>query len=253
MPPWLAGFCVAMTKNGSGKGRVAPSMVTWPSSIASSKALWLFGVARLISSASTSSAKIGPGWKTNCPLSLSNTEVPRISPGSRSEVNWMRWKLSPSTRARAWLRVVLPIPGRSSINRCPRASRQARARRTWRSLPRRISSTAFRQASRVFSIPTSRFRGKQRSYWPEASRQGTCNFSSRNCETVATGTCRSARYKPRRWGGTGAPLGAGADDACAMSGSTRRATVTDGRRGGSRLSPVRRRSPPAPWPGRRPG
>ncbi|MCY1225667.1 hypothetical protein D9M72_378700 [compost metagenome] len=135
VPPWLTGFCVAMTKKGSGNGRVAPSMVTCPSSMASSNALWLLGVARLISSASTSSANTGPGWKTNWPLSLSNTEVPRMSPGNRSEVNWMRWKLSPSTLARAWPRVVLPMPGRSSIKRCPRASRQVRARRTCASLP----------------------------------------------------------------------------------------------------------------------
>jgi hypothetical protein len=56
---------VATTKNGSGKERVTPSEVTCLSSIASSRALCVFGLARLISSASSTCAKIGPGWKRN--------------------------------------------------------------------------------------------------------------------------------------------------------------------------------------------
>jgi hypothetical protein len=37
--------------------------------MASSSALWVLGGARLISSASTSWAKIGPAWKWKAPLS----------------------------------------------------------------------------------------------------------------------------------------------------------------------------------------
>ena len=62
VPTWCDGFCVAITKNGSGSARVSPSTVTWCSSIASSSALCVLGVARLTSSASITCAKIGPGW-----------------------------------------------------------------------------------------------------------------------------------------------------------------------------------------------
>ena len=44
---------------------VSPPMVVWCSCIASSMALWVFGVARLISSASTRLAKIGPSFDEN--------------------------------------------------------------------------------------------------------------------------------------------------------------------------------------------
>ena len=60
-----SGFCVAMTKNGSGSLRVWPSIDTCRSSIASSSALCVLGGARLISSASTTELKIGPAWKRN--------------------------------------------------------------------------------------------------------------------------------------------------------------------------------------------
>ena len=60
--PWnWCGFWVATTKKGSGRGRVSPSTVTCPSAIASSSALCVRGVARLISSASNTGAKTGPG------------------------------------------------------------------------------------------------------------------------------------------------------------------------------------------------
>ena len=66
MPSWSTGFCVAMTMNGGGRARLAPSTVIWRSSIASSSADCVFGDARLISSASTMLANSGPGWKRNC-------------------------------------------------------------------------------------------------------------------------------------------------------------------------------------------
>ena len=79
-----------MTKKGSGSLRVSVSTVTWCSSIASSNALCVLGVARFTSSARITWAKIGPGWNLNEPLSRSYTETPMMSAGSMSLVNWMR-------------------------------------------------------------------------------------------------------------------------------------------------------------------
>ena len=58
--------------------------------MASSSALWDFGVARLISSASTMWLKIGPGRNVYTALpfsSFSSTLVPVMSAGMRSGVN----------------------------------------------------------------------------------------------------------------------------------------------------------------------
>src|SRR5512135_1532542 len=89
-----------MTKKGSGRGRVSPSAVTWCSSIASSSALCVFGVARFTSSARMSCAKIGPGWNLKPPDSRSYTDTPMMSAGSMSLVNWMRWKQELGVEAR---------------------------------------------------------------------------------------------------------------------------------------------------------
>ena len=56
-----------MTRNGSGSAWVSRPMVTWRSCIASSRALWTLAGARLISSASTRLAKIGPSDTSNSP------------------------------------------------------------------------------------------------------------------------------------------------------------------------------------------
>ena len=64
------GFCVAMTKNGSGSGMVCPSSETCPSFIASSSADCVRGLARLISSARSTLAKMGPWRRTNSPRAL---------------------------------------------------------------------------------------------------------------------------------------------------------------------------------------
>jgi hypothetical protein len=61
VPSYSIGFSVAISRNGSGTGRVTPSTVTCRSAIASSRADCVFGIARLISSTSTTFAKIGPG------------------------------------------------------------------------------------------------------------------------------------------------------------------------------------------------
>ena len=68
--PWCStGFCVAITRNGCGSGSVLPSTVTCASFIASSRADCVRGVVRLISSARTTLAKIGPGRNSNSRVS----------------------------------------------------------------------------------------------------------------------------------------------------------------------------------------
>ena len=68
VPSYSIGFCVAITMNGVGTECVIPSTVTCRSSIASSVDDCVFGVARLISSASTICDMIGPSLNSNSPF-----------------------------------------------------------------------------------------------------------------------------------------------------------------------------------------
>jgi hypothetical protein len=52
-----------------------------PSSMTSRSAACVFGLARLISSASTMFANTGPSWKENSPVFWSYTVMPVMSPG----------------------------------------------------------------------------------------------------------------------------------------------------------------------------
>ena len=65
VPSYSIGFCVAMTMNGSGILCVVPSIVDWRSSMHSRSADCVLGVARLISSARTTWAMIGPARNSN--------------------------------------------------------------------------------------------------------------------------------------------------------------------------------------------
>ena len=126
---------------------VTPSTRHRPSLIASSSADWVRGLARLISSASTTFAKSGPGWNTKRPVarpsSSSGTAAPISRAGSRSLVNWMRRKLAVDASARARARASScrrrarprsaggrrrPAPRPRGAP--PRACRAARARRS---------------------------------------------------------------------------------------------------------------------------
>jgi hypothetical protein len=62
----------------------APSTVTWRSSIASSSADWVFGEARLISSARTTLANTPPGGTSNWSRARFHTDTPVTSDGRRS-------------------------------------------------------------------------------------------------------------------------------------------------------------------------
>ena len=104
---------MASTKNGGSSGKRWRATVTWCSCIASSRLDWVLGVARLISSARTRLAKIGPGWnrKTRCPPSSMRMFVPVMSAGIRSGVNWMRLNVQSMTSAMVRTSIVLPRPG----------------------------------------------------------------------------------------------------------------------------------------------
>ncbi len=111
-----------MTVNSGDSGWLTPSAVTWPSSIACRKADWLRVGARLISSASSRSVKIGPGTNSKRPSPGWYTLPPSTSAGNRSDVNCTRLNSTPSARARPLASVVLPTPGTSSSSTCPPAS-----------------------------------------------------------------------------------------------------------------------------------
>ena len=99
---------------------MTPSTVTWRSAIASSSADCVRGIARLISSTSTTFAKIGPGRNSNSRVFWLKIESPVTSVGCRSGVHWIREKLAPSiVWAIARARIVFAVPGTSSSRTCP--------------------------------------------------------------------------------------------------------------------------------------
>jgi hypothetical protein len=92
VPSISIGFSVASTKYVSSSAWRVPRMVTACSCMASSSALCVFGVARLISSASTTCPKIGPRWSSKRPVTVppppsASMFVPVTSLGIRSGVN----------------------------------------------------------------------------------------------------------------------------------------------------------------------
>ena len=73
--------------NGGAISCVLTSTVTRRSCMHSSSPDWVFGEARLISSTSTTFAKIGPGRKSKRSATRLKTFVPTTSAGSRSAVH----------------------------------------------------------------------------------------------------------------------------------------------------------------------
>ncbi len=135
---------------------MTPSTVTCRSSMDSSRADWVFGGVRLISSPRTMLAKIGPGRNSKLAFVTSNTFTPVTSEGSRSEVNWIRRWWHDTEAESALPRLVLPTPGTSSTSRWPPATRHVTASRMASSLPwttramlatRLSNSSAAREAS----------------------------------------------------------------------------------------------------------
>jgi hypothetical protein len=155
------GLRVANTWNGSGSPWVTVPTVTFRSCIACSSAAWVLGGVRLISSASTRFAKIGPG--RNRSLRSSRPEgstsscrmsVPVMSAGSRSGVNCTR----PNERSRACASdetsSVLARPGTPTSSAWPRATSVTSIASTTASCP----TTAIEMAARSLAAPSdSRF------------------------------------------------------------------------------------------------
>ena len=87
VPADVIGFCVAITMNGFGSSCAIPSIVTFPSSIDSSKADCVFADVRLISSPKSIFVKTAPGLNSNSPVDLLYIVNPVISEGIVSGVN----------------------------------------------------------------------------------------------------------------------------------------------------------------------
>src|SRR5438270_6044209 len=116
--------------NGRSSVCVAPSIVTWLSCMHSSSAACVFGEARFTSSTRSRFANTGPGLSSKRFVRWSNTLTPVTSDGSRSGVNWSRENEQSSERASAFASIVFPTPGKSSMIRCPSATRQSTTRRS---------------------------------------------------------------------------------------------------------------------------
>src|SRR5262245_13495191 len=100
--------------------------------MASSTADWVFGEARLISSASTMCAKMGPARNWNCRPSWLSVRIcaPMMSEGMRSGVNWIRLNDRPSAVFTERTSRVLPRPGTPSRSTCPPAKNAANTLRS---------------------------------------------------------------------------------------------------------------------------
>src|SRR6478752_1717265 len=127
-------------------------MVTWFSCIHSRSAACVFGGARLISSTRRRFAKIGPGRNSNSFERWLKTLTPVTSDGRRSGVNWRRENEQSSERARAFASIVLPTPGKSSMIKCPSATRQ-------RTVMRSVSSDACTTRRRFATMASTRSAG----------------------------------------------------------------------------------------------
>src|SRR5688500_1434813 len=167
VPSDSIGFCVAMTRNGSGRRCVSRPIVTCRSCIASSSADCTFAGARLISSARTRFANTGPRLAENDPSRGLNTSVPVRSAGSRSGVNWMRLNDRESEAARVRTASVLASPGTPSSRRWPSASRPMSRRWTITSCPTMTRPISARMAcirsparvTRSVALPASMLMG----------------------------------------------------------------------------------------------
>src|SRR2546423_9970631 len=141
-----------MTRNGSASSYVTPSTVTWFSCMHSSSAACVFGEARFTSSTRTRFAKTGPGRNSNSLAFWLKTFTPVTSDGSKSGVNWMREKEQSTDRASAFASIVFPTPGKSSMIRCPSATRQSTTSRS-------VSSRARTTRPRFATIAATRSAG----------------------------------------------------------------------------------------------
>src|SRR6478735_5492764 len=147
VPSVSIGFCVAITRNGSGTLWVSPAIVTCRSCITSSSALCTLAGARLISSARSRCVNTGPSEVENSPVRGLKMRVPTRSAGTRSGVNWIRLKVPRSVCASVLTVNVLASPGTPSTSRWPWASTATMTRsRKW-SWPTTTRLTSYRTRS----------------------------------------------------------------------------------------------------------
>ncbi len=142
VPSDSIGFCVAMTRNGTGTRWVCRPMVTCCSCMASSNALCTFAGARLISSASSRLVNTGPSSTWNSPVRWWKTRVPMMSAGTRSGVNCTRWNCPPTAPASDFTARVFASPGTPSTRMCPRASSAMSSRSSSTSWPTMVFLTS---------------------------------------------------------------------------------------------------------------
>src|SRR3954453_23076681 len=138
--------------NGCSSGYVTPSIVTCDSCMHSRSAACVLGDARFTSSTSSRLANTGPGLNSNRLERWSKTFTPVTSDGRRSGVNWRREKEQSSERARAFASIVFPTPGKSSMIKCPSATRQSTVMRS-------VSSDACTTRRRFAAIASTRSAG----------------------------------------------------------------------------------------------
>src|ERR1700686_3161060 len=113
------GFCVAKTVKNCDKGCVAPSMVIWRSSMASSTAACVRGGLRLAWAARSRSVKSGPRCSAKLLVERLSTLLPMMSAGIRSEVHCTRRNSRSNSRAKLLMTSVLAIPGTPSSRAWP--------------------------------------------------------------------------------------------------------------------------------------
>src|SRR5579872_654145 len=133
-------------------GYDTPSTVTWLSCMHSSRAACVFGDARFTSSTSSRLANTGPGRNSNSFVRWLKTLTPVTSDGRRSGVNWSRENEQSSERASAFASIVFPTPGKSSMIRCPSATRQSTTSRS-------VSAGACTTRARFAAIAATRSDG----------------------------------------------------------------------------------------------
>src|SRR3954452_17769077 len=118
----------------------------------SRRAACVLGDARFTSSTSSRLANTGPGLNSNRFERWSKTFTPVTSDGRRPGGNWGREKEQSSERARAFASIVFPTPGKSSMIRCPSATRQSTVMRS-------VSSDACTTRRRFATIASTRSAG----------------------------------------------------------------------------------------------
>ena len=107
---------------------MSAAAVTWCSCMACSRAAWVLGGVRLISSASTMLAKTGPCTKRNARLPVASSSsmisVPVMSRGHQVGRELDPVELQVRARARVATVSVLARPGTPIVRQWPRAKRQ---------------------------------------------------------------------------------------------------------------------------------